>query len=575
MKKGNEYEVMITDFDFPNKGVTEIEEYRVTVKGAFVGERVRIRITKKKNGKGEGRLLEVLEPSQEEIASPFCRHFGVCGGCMYQTFPYDTQLKMKETQVRKLLDGVCGFYRWEGILPSPVPTAYRNKMEFSFGDERKDGPLALGLHRKGSFYDLVTVDDCKIVDADYNRILSCTLEHFRRRNIPYFKKMSHEGCLRHLVIRQTARQKALLINLVVSSQIGQSDKGQIPCGGGESGCDETAIPDSYLEYIKEALALDMWIQSLQALELNGKITGILLTLNDSPADVVQSDRTYLLYGEDFVYEELLGLRFRITPFSFFQTNSLGAEILYEKVRSYVGDVSGQVVFDLYSGTGTIAQILAAVAKKVVGVEIVEEAVEAAKKNAKLNRLDNCEFIAGDVLHVLDELEEPPDMIVLDPPRDGIHPKALHKIIRYGVERMVYISCKPTSLARDLVTLQAAGYQVVKACSVDMFPWTGNVETVCLLSKLNVKQHIEVELKLDEMDLTAAESKASYEEIKAYVLKHSGLKVSNLYIAQVKRKCGIIERENYNKAKAEDARQPKCPEEKERAIKEALEYFKMV
>ena len=218
------------------------------------------------------------------------------------------------------------------------------------------------------------------------------------------------------------------------------------------------------------------------MELDGRIVGILHTYNDSLADVVQNDRTEILWGRDYFYEELLGLRFKISPFSFFQTNSLGAEVLYSTAREYIGETKDRVIFDLYSGTGTIAQILAPVAAKVVGVEIVEEAVEAARVNAQLNGLSNCSFIAGDVLKVVDELQEKPDLIVLDPPRDGIHPKALQKIIDFGVERIVYISCKPTSLARDLELLQGRGYRVEKAVGVDMFPWTGNVETIVLLQR---------------------------------------------------------------------------------------------
>ena len=557
MKKGQEYEVIIQDYEFPNKGIAFIDDRKVTVKGAFQGQKVRIRITKTKNGKGEGRLLEVLEPSKQETTLPICKHFGQCGGCTYQTFPYETQLAIKEQQVRKLLDDVCDTYIWDGMIGSPVTEGYRNKMEFSFGDEYKDGPLALGLHKKGSFYDLVTVEDCKIVDSDYNRILSCTLKHFADRQIPYFKKMSHEGCLRHLVVRQTARRKDILINLVVSSQVGNEQLSDI-------------------EKIKEYLDTDIWIEQLNSLELHGKIVGILLTVNDSLADVVRSDETQLLYGQDYIYEEILGLKFRITPFSFFQTNSLGAEVLYEKARSYVGDTRNQVVFDLYSGTGTIAQMLAPVAKKVVGVEIVEEAVEAARENAVLNQLDNCEFIAGDVLKVLDDLKELPDMIVLDPPRDGIHPKALNKIIRYGVERMVYISCKPTSLARDLVSLQAAGYEVRNACCVDMFPGTANVETVVLLYHQEVDNYIHVDFEPENADyLKRFKGSATYAEIKAWVLEHYGFKVSSLYVAQIKRKCGLEVGENYNKPKSEDSRVPVCPKEKEDAIMEAFKYFRMI
>lgn len=569
MKKGQEYEAEIVDYEFPNKGIAYIEGRRIIIKGAFQGQRVQIRITKTKNGKGEGRLLEVLQHSDLETAEPVCRHFGQCGGCTYQTIPYEAQLAIKEQQVRKLLDGVCDTYIWDGIIGSPCTEGYRNKMEFSFGDEYKDGPLALGLHKKGSFYDLVTVKDCRIVDSDYNQILACTLEHFSGLDIPFFQKMRHEGTLRHLVVRQTARSKDILINLVVSSQTGEKK----PESSGEHIAGDTCSAD--IETIKRYLETDAWVQQLNALNLHGNIAGVLLTVNDSLADVVQSDETHLLYGQDFIYEEILGLKFRITPFSFFQTNSLGAEVLYEKARDYVGNTRDQVIFDLYSGTGTIAQMLAPVAKKVVGVEIVEEAVASARENAVLNQLDNCEFIAGDVLKVLDQLKELPDMIVLDPPRDGVHPNALNKIIRYGVERMVYISCKPTSLARDLVTLQAAGYQVEKACCVDMFPGTTNVETVVLLSQQKADDYIEVELELDELDLTSAESKATYKEIQEYVLKEHGLKVSNLYISQVKRKCGIEVGENYNLPKSEDSRQPQCPEEKEKAIKDALEHFGMV
>ena len=580
MKKGSEHEVIIQEYEFPNKGIAYIEDRKVTIKGAFAGQKVRIRITKAKNGKAEGRLLEVLEKSPQETAEPVCKHFGQCGGCTYQTFPYETQLQIKADQVRRLIDQVCPEYTWEGIIGSPVVEGYRNKMEFSFGDEYKDGPLALGLHKKGSFYDLVTVTDCKIVDSDYNQVLACTLEHFAERGIPYFKKMSHEGSLRHLVVRQTARSKDMLINLVVSSQIA----GKAGTAGtvGEENAGESMIvqePGSSKaasrEQIEEYLDTAGWLEKLQALILHGRIAGVLLTINDGLADVVQSDETHLLYGQDYIYEEILGLKFRITPFSFFQTNSLGAEVLYEKAREYVGNIDDQVVFDLYSGTGTIAQMLASVAKKVVGVEIIEEAVESARDNAVLNHLDNCEFIAGDVMKVLDGLTELPDMIVLDPPRDGIHPKALNKIIRYGVKHLVYISCKPTSLARDLVTLQAEGYRVEKVCCVDMFPWTANVETVVLLSQQKPDDTIEIDLDLDELDATSAELKATYQEIKDYVLKEFGLKVSSLYISQVKRKCGIEVGENYNLPKSENARVPQCPKEKEDAIKAALKYFAMI
>ena len=299
------------------------------------------------------------------------------------------------------------------------------------------------------------------------------------------------------------------------------------------------------------------------------------------ADVVKNEGTEVLFGQDYFYEELLGLRFQISPFSFFQTNSLGAEVLYSTAREFIlGDdpdmLADKTVYDLYSGTGTIAQMLAPVCKKVVGVEIIEEAVEAAKENAALNHLDNCEFLAGDVLKVLDTIEERPDYIVLDPPRDGIHPKALEKIINYGVDHMIYISCKPTSLARDLEVLLARGYVVDKVQCVDMFPNTVHVETVVLLSKGEVdSKKIRVEFSLEDMDMSEFQDGATYTQIKDYVLEHSGLKVSNLYISQIKRKCGIEVGKNYNLPKSEDSRQPMCPPEKEKAIREAFKYFGMI
>lgn len=560
MKKGEIYEGIVEKMDFPNKGIIYIEGERVTVKNALPGQKVKFLVNKKRKGKCEGRLLEVTEPAAVEL-SDACPHFGICGGCLFQTFPYEEQLKIKEGQVREFLEGVLGTpgvsgtWNFEGIIGSPAAERYRNKMEFSFGDEVKDGPLALGMHKRGSFYDVVTVGGCRIVHEDFTKILLCTKEFFEERQIPFYKKMQQTGYLRHLLVRRAVKTGEILIDLITTTQTHTLQTEQF--GGTE-----------------EEL-LNQWREKILSLSLEGTLAGILHTKNDTLADAVKDEGTEILFGQDYFYEELLGLKFRISPFSFFQTNSLGAEVLYEKTREYVGGVDGKVVFDLYSGTGTIAQILAPVAQKVVGVEIVEEAVEAARVNAERNGLSNCEFIAGDVLKVVGELTDKPDLIVLDPPRDGIHPKAIEKIIDFGVERMVYVSCKPTSLARDLEILTARGYAVERACCVDMFPGTGNVETVCLLSKLNVKEHIEVELDMDELDLTTAESKATYEEIREYVLEHTGLKVSHLYIAQVKQKYGIIERENYNKPKSENSRQPKCPPEKEAAITDALKFFGMV
>ena len=498
MKKGDLLEGVVTRVDYPGKGVVETPEGICIVKNVLPGQRIRLRVSKKRRGKAEGTLQEVLEKAPSERTAP-CPHFGSCGGCMYLNLPFEEELELKKNQVESLLRGAMKeasqlsgipeeeleVSRWfEGILPSPQEYEYRNKMEYTFGDEYKDGPLALGMHRRGGFYDIVTVDGCRITDPDFSLILRTTLDYFRKNpdscqspsdrpeadsaktdtlssssgTLPFFHRLRHTGYLRHLLVRKAAFTGEVLIDLVTTTQ-------RQP--------DLSGFANSLLELQEKGL-------------LKGSIAGILHTKNDSPADVVVDQGTEVLYGKDFFTEELLGLRFKVTPFSFFQTNSHGAEVLYNTARSYLsaGSEAGRdrgIVYDLYSGTGTIAQLMAPAASRVIGVEIVEEAVEAARINAVENGLTNCEFIAGDVLKVLDTIEQKPDTIILDPPRDGIHPKALPKILSYGVDNILYISCKPTSLARDLPAFIAAGYRPVRGVCVDQFPWTSSVETVCLLS----------------------------------------------------------------------------------------------
>ncbi|MFV0527273.1 MAG: 23S rRNA (uracil(1939)-C(5))-methyltransferase RlmD [Lachnospiraceae bacterium] len=451
MKKGEIYEGIIEKIEYPNKGLVYLEDTKITVKNGIPGQKVRFLIHKKRAGRLEGRILEVLETSPLEQNPPACQSFPACGGCMYQTMPYQEQLAMKSTQVQELLARVLpSGFPYEGILPSPQPFAYRNKMEFSFGDEYKDGPLSLGLHKKGSTYDVLNTDDCKLVHEDMTKILVCVRSFFSERGMNYYKKMQHTGYLRHLLLRRGDQSREILVNLVTTSQ--------------------------------ETIDLSPLVHQLTSLQLTGKIVGILHIINDSLSDVVQSDETRILYGRDYFYEQLLGLEFRVTPFSFFQPNSQAAEVLYQVVRDYIGNTRDRTVYDLYSGTGTIAQLLAPVAREVIGVEIVPEAVEAARENARRNGLTNCKFLAGDVLTVIDEIEEKPDIIVLDPPRDGIHPKAIGKIIAFGVQQIVYVSCKPTSLVRDLEVFLAHGYAVERCVAVDQFAETVHVETVVLLSR---------------------------------------------------------------------------------------------
>ena len=558
MKKGQILEGYIERVDFPNKGfaVVEGEEKKVIVKNTVPEQKVRFAVNKIRKGQAEGRLLEILEHSPEEC-QPACPHFGVCGGCTYQNLPYEKQVEMKEAQIHAMMDAaVDGDYIWEGVKESPVREAYRNKMEFSFGDEYKDGPLALGMHKRGSFHDIVNVTECKIVDEDFRRIIKAVLEFATDTGLPYYHRMRHTGFFRHLLVRKAVRTGEILIDLVTTS---------------EAQLDEARL-----------------VEKLTGLSYDGKLAGILHTTNNSLADVVKDEGTKILYGQDYFYEELLGLKFKITPFSFFQTNSLGAEVLYEAARSYIGETKDKVIFDLYSGTGTIAQILAPVAKKVVGVEIVEEAVEAAKENAALNGLDNCTFWAGDVLKVIDDLGEVPDLIVLDPPRDGVHPKALEKIIDFGVERMVYIACKPTSLARDLELLQGRGYQVERIGCVDLFPSTVHVETVVLLSHKKPDGHINVKVEfgegegkvpLDNIAKRAEEYKpkerVTYKMIKEYIEAKYGFKVHTAYIAEVKRDLGLPMYDAPNAVeKLKQPRKHPTPEKVE-AIKDALKHFEII
>ena len=606
MKKKQILTGVVERVDFPNKAVVKAQvpqpdesvatEYAI-VKGALPGQTVEFSVKKARKNKCEGRLRAVLKKGQLETREAKCPNFGTCGGCNYQEIPYEQQLALKKEQVLRLIDAVYegDGYQYDGILSVRKDGqyrewGYRNKMEFSFGDAVKDGPLTLGLHKKGSFHDIVDAEGCQIVHPDYSAVLACVREYAKENNIPYYHKRDHQGVLRHLLVRRAEVSGDMLVALVTSTQ--------------------------------QEIDYSELVSRLLALPLEGQITGILQICNDSLGDVVQSDETKILYGKDWFEEKVLGLTFKISPFSFFQTNTSGAEVLYQRAREYVlgeinignvgeasngnmtentpgeenapggdalnGKASGgnatethavdlhdKVVFDLYSGTGTIAQLIAPVARKVIGVEIVEEAVEAAKENAALNGLDNCEFIAGDVLKVIDDIEEKPDYIILDPPRDGIHPKALQKIIDYGVKNIVYISCKPTSFARDLAVFQERGYELKRVSNVDLFPETVHVETVVKLSLKTNQPKIEVTMCPDEESNYTPEEKATYQKIKDYVKDKYGVNVHTSYIAQVKRMCGLDMGENYNKSKKGNLEVKKCPQEKVEYIKDAMRYFKLI
>jgi len=517
LKKGEICEGIVERVNYPNRGIVCCGEFRIMVKNVLPGQRVKIAISKSGRERLEGRLLEVLEKSELETGKT-CGQFGICGGCTYLSLEYEVQKRIKEEQVKSALDGALADqsipYIWEGVQESPLRYEYRNKMEFTFGNAYKDGPLTLGMHKRGSFYDVVPVEDCLLIDGDYRAILKFVRSYFAQKGTSFFHRMTHEGYLRHLLVRKSRAEGSILVALVTTTQM-------------EEGVERELLKD----FLEGILLIE------REGKLKGRFAGILHILNDSPADVVKSDRTDILYGTDGFGEKILGLHFQVSTFSFFQTNSAGAELIYQTVQRYVAESSRKamgtrtsdtdmagtdfagtemprtdkpwndtaeckkpVVFDLYSGTGTITQLMAPVAEKVIGVEIVEEAVEAARRSAKANHLENCEFIAGDVLKVLDELDDRPDFIILDPPREGIHPKALPKILDYGVDHLVYVSCKLSSLINDLKTFRARGYEVVRATAVDQFPWTANVESCVLLERVsNRKADAKIRIDIDLED----------------------------------------------------------------------------
>lgn len=451
MKRKDIIEFEVGKMEFGGISRSIYEDKMIKMKGGITGQKVRAVVKKSRADSGEVKFLELLEPSELETA-PVCRHFRQCGGCSILSIPYEKQLEIKKNQILDLFDkaGIEG-YEFLGIQGSPSQYAYRNKMEFTFGDEYKDGPLSLGMHKVGRFIDIVTVDDCRIINEDFRKIMVGTRDFFEEKGLPYYRSFNHQGYLRHLVVRRGENTGEIMVNIVTSSQI-----------------------DYNMEEYKEFLL---------GLDLENDLVGILHTINDGLADAVQCDEMRVLHGRDYFYEEVLGLRFKVSPFSFFQTNTKGAEVLYTIARDFAGDKGdGKVVFDLYSGTGTIGQLMAKTARKVYGIELVEEAVVAANQNARLNQLDNCEFIAGDVAKVVSSLPERPDLIIVDPPRAGILGNGVKDIAEFGAGEIVYVSCNPKSLVDNVVEFEARGYKLEKLKLMDMFASTPHCESVVLMSR---------------------------------------------------------------------------------------------
>ena len=453
MKKHELIDVEIKDIRFPSTGVGFVEDKEILIKNTIPGQLVRARLTKLKK-RYEATAIEVLRPAETE-QTPDCPLFGRCGGCTFQNISYAEELRLKEKMVLDIMrEGAIDGFAFEGIVPAPSISGYRNKMEFTFGDDGLDGQLTLGLRKRGSFYETADVTGCSICDEDFRAVVAYTTEFFRAAGEKFYHRTKHTGTMRYLVVRKSFFMGELLVNLVTTSGL------------------------------QTETNLQAYADGLRALPFSGKLVGVLHTTSDTVADAVKPESVRMLFGRDYYTDKLLGLTFKVSAFSFFQTNAAGAELLYSTTREYAGTTTGKTIFDLYCGTGTIAQLLADQATHVTGIELVEEAVVAAKENADANKLANCTFIAGDVLKMIDELTESPDVIILDPPREGMHPKALAKIAAFGANTIVYVSCKPTSLARDLAALREFGYSANRLRCHDMFPRTNHVETVVLMSKMN-------------------------------------------------------------------------------------------
>ena len=450
MKKKDIIEFEIDKMEFGGTTVSMYGNREIHMKGGISGQKVKAAVKRTRSGKADVKMIELLEKSSIET-NETCRHFGECGGCSILSVPYEKQLEIKEKQIMDLFlnQDIFGF-QFLGIQGSPQERLYRNKMEYTFGDEMKDGPLTLGLHKKGRHIDIMTVEDCVLVDNDFIQVLTTTVEYFNEKQLPYYRGVNHKGYLRNLVVRKGMNTKELMVNIVTSSQ--------------------------------EDFDMTEYKNLLLSLNTDAEIVSILHTINDGLADAVNCDELRVLHGRDYINEEVLGLKFKISPFSFFQTNTKGAEELYTVAREFIGNHENKVVFDLYSGTGTIGQVMAGAASKVYGIEIIEEAVVAANENAKLNNLTNCEFIAGDVAKTVKNLKDTPDLIIVDPPRPGVHKDAVRDISNFGAKEIVYISCNPKTLVLDLVEFKKYGYEVEKVKCYDMFPNTPHCETVVKIVK---------------------------------------------------------------------------------------------
>ena len=533
----------IEDCGIDGEGIGKADGFTVFVKDAVIGDTVTAKIIKAKKNYGYGRLMEVLKPSPYRV-EPKCEFARQCGGCQLQALSYDQQLVFKTNKVKGHLERIGGFtdIPMEPIIGMDELFHYRNKAQFPVG-RNKEGKIVTGFYA-GRTHNIIENRDCALGVAENKEVLDRVIAHMEKYGIEPYNEATGKGLVRHVLIRYGYFTKEVMVCLILNGN-------KIP---------------------KE----EQLVKSL--CEIPG-MTSITINVNKKHSNVILGEEIRLLWGQEYITDRIGDISYQISPLSFYQVNPMQTQKLYAKALEYADLHGKETVWDLYCGIGTISLFLAQKAKFVRGVEIVPAAIENAKENAKLNGLENTEFFVGKAEEVLPREYKKngvyADVIVVDPPRKGCDETLLETMVEMNPERIVYVSCDSATLARDLKYLCERGYELRKVCPVDQFGMTVHVESIVLLSKLHTNKHIEVELQMDEIDLTAAESKATYEEIKDYVLKQSGLKVSNLYIAQVKQKCGIIERANYNQPKSENSRQPKCPPEKEVAIMEALKYFRMI
>ena len=534
----------IEDCGIDGEGIGKADGFTVFVKDAVIGDTVTAKIIKAKKNYGYGRLMEVLKPSPYRV-EPKCEFARQCGGCQLQALSYDQQLVFKTNKVKGHLERIGGFtdIPMEPIIGMDELFHYRNKAQFPVG-RNKEGKIVTGFYA-GRTHNIIENRDCALGVAENKEVLDRVIAHMEKYGIEPYNEATGKGLVRHVLIRYGYFTKEVMVCLILNGN-------KLP---------------------KE----EQLVKSL--CEIPG-MTSITINVNKKHSNVILGEEIRLLWGQEYITDRIGDISYRISPLSFYQVNPMQTQKLYAKALEYA-DLHGQeTVWDLYCGIGTISLFLAQKAKFVRGVEIVPAAIENAKENAKLNGLENTEFFVGKAEEVLPREYKKngvyADVIVVDPPRKGCDETLLETMIEMNPERIVYVSCDSATLARDLKYLCERGYELRKVCPVDQFGMTVHVETVVLLSKGEVdSKKIRVEFSLEDMDMSEFQDGATYTQIKDYVLEHSGLKVSNLYISQIKRKCGIEVGKNYNLPKSEDSRQPLCPPEKEKAIREAFKYFGMI